>query len=229
VTHHYDDNILIKTDSFAVDTDTIHGMIISGRTFDKRTGLPVEAELEFINVATQNRFSIYSDPVTGKYETIIDTSGDYKLSVKATDYVAYEEKLSLDIFYGKQARSGDIYLDPIIVGHSITIENILFEKSTSILLISSYESLDQLALFLIQNPNIEIELIGYTSSEGEPHANQQLSENRAIAVKEYLIGKGVDSERMRTSGYGSSKPLFKNDTEEHRALNRRVEYKIIRK
>ena len=76
------------------------------------------------------------------------------------------------------------------------------------------------------NESLEIEIHGHTDNQGEEDYNQTLSENRAKAVYNYLIGKGIAKERLSYKGFGESKPIATNDTKEGRQLNRRTEYVI---
>ena len=78
-----------------------------------------------------------------------------------------------------------------------------------------------------QNKNLKIELGGHTDNQGSEEYNQKLSLDRAKTVYEYLITKGISSNRLTYKGYGKTKPIATNDTEEGRAENRRTEFKII--
>jgi outer membrane protein OmpA-like peptidoglycan-associated protein len=80
-----------------------------------------------------------------------------------------------------------------------------------------------------QYPTLKIEISGHTDNVGDAEYNQRLSVARAKAVVDYLISKGIDSSRLSYVGYGFSKPIAPNDTEEGRRLNRRSEFKIIGK
>ena len=76
-------------------------------------------------------------------------------------------------------------------------------------------------------PQMTIEIGGHTDGKGSEAYNQRLSENRAKAVVDYLVSKGVDAKRLKYKGYGKTMPVDTNDTEEGRAKNRRVEFKIL--
>ena len=85
----------------------------------------------------------------------------------------------------------------------------------------------QLKEMLEQHPSIKIELRGHTDNQGTVDHNQKLSEARAKAVADYLIGKGIDKRRLTWVGFGKSQPVADNATAEGRSKNRRVEYRII--
>jgi OOP family OmpA-OmpF porin len=114
-------------------------------------------------------------------------------------------------------------LNNVSVNSNMVLKNVLFETNKAIVLESSYPDLDKLIAYLKMNPEINLKIIGHTDNSGDRKFNMRLSEERAKQVAAYLTKNGVDKRRLSTKGYGDSKPLFTNDTEEHRTLNRRVE------
>ncbi len=78
-----------------------------------------------------------------------------------------------------------------------------------------------------ENPGLAVEIAGHTDSTGSAEHNQDLSQKRAEAVVEYLFSKGIETDRLISTGYGDRKPVGSNDTEEGRAINRRTELTII--
>ncbi|OQX25396.1 MAG: hypothetical protein BWK80_15810 [Desulfobacteraceae bacterium IS3] len=90
-----------------------------------------------------------------------------------------------------------------------------------------YPILDEAAVILKKNPGLKAEIQGHTDNKGTAAYNEKLSRKRAESVKAYLVKKGIESERLTTSGYGFTKPVAPNKTKEGRALNRRVELKPI--
>jgi outer membrane protein OmpA-like peptidoglycan-associated protein len=101
-------------------------------------------------------------------------------------------------------------------------ENLLFETGKDVIKPSSYNSLNDLAKVLVNNPKALLYLEGHTDNVGEDDANLTLSQNRAASVKRYLAQRGVGEDRITTDGYGEIRPVADNDTEKGRALNRRV-------
>ena len=112
-------------------------------------------------------------------------------------------------------------------GSVFVLEDIHFEFDRSTLLQQSYHELLRLRALLDSHPRMKIEISGHTDGQGSEKYNQRLSENRARAVYDYLVGHGIDARRLRYRGYGKSKPRASNATDEGRALNRRVEIKIL--
>ncbi|RSK41597.1 OmpA family protein [Mangrovimonas spongiae] len=110
-----------------------------------------------------------------------------------------------------------------------TFKNVLFDFDKATLLEASKNELNNLYEHLIKHPELHIEIYGHTDNVGTHKRNQELSEQRAKAVSDYLINKGLDKTKIKWFGYGSSKPKVKNNTEKNRAINRRVAFKLIEK
>jgi OmpA-OmpF porin, OOP family len=115
-------------------------------------------------------------------------------------------------------------------GDSILVrETISFPHGKAEIEPVSMDLLDAVARILVSTTAItRLTIEGHTDTTGEPAANQPLSEERALAVKKYLESKGVDPSRLESRGFGSSQPVDTNETEEGRAKNRRVEFKVTR-
>ncbi|MCS6823120.1 MAG: OmpA family protein [Cytophagaceae bacterium] len=86
---------------------------------------------------------------------------------------------------------------------------------------------DEIYTFMIKNKDIKLEIDGHTDNTGDPKKNKELSEKRAKAIVDYLVSKGVKKNRLKAKGYGSEKPLVEGDSEQAKAMNRRVELKKI--
>lgn len=118
--------------------------------------------------------------------------------------------------------------EPIEKGKNIVLKGVNFESASARLTVESFAVLDEIAKTLNNNPNIEIEIRGYTDNIGESNANLLLSERRAIAVKKYLVDHGISPTRLQAVGYGASDPIASNATKEGRAANRRIEFVRIK-
>ena len=107
------------------------------------------------------------------------------------------------------------------------MRNINFEFDSAVLSESSYAEIDSLAAFLMENPSIKIEISGYTDNSGSDEHNMTLSLERAAAVMTALLDREISVTRIEAVGYGASRPLVPNDSEKNKALNRRVEVRVM--
>jgi len=105
----------------------------------------------------------------------------------------------------------------------LVLEGVYFETAKAVLLPEPQAILDRVAASLAASPDLKVEVAGYTDSRGSRAGNVRLSQARAKAVADYLIGKGIAAGRLTAKGYGPDKPIGDNATEEGRARNRRVE------
>lgn len=121
----------------------------------------------------------------------------------------------------------EILLTPAVAGTAIILENIQFNRGTSDFAdAKSIQFLDDLVLFLKENADIKIRLEGHTDNAGDPSLNKDLSMKRASKIRGYLTLNGVEFERVRISGWGGTRPIADNSTEEGKIKNRRVEMLI---
>jgi len=110
---------------------------------------------------------------------------------------------------------------------TLTLKNINYESGVAKLTADSRYELDNLVTAMNAYPSMVIQVAGHTDNVGEPAANKTLSELRAGSVAKYLADRGIGAGRIRAIGYGDTKPLADNDTEENRTKNRRTEFTII--
>ena len=113
------------------------------------------------------------------------------------------------------------------VGDKIALKNIHFDDGYSFITSASYLELNKLATYLLLHPTMEIRINGHSDNSSSSRKNLRISEQRARNVFEYLIGKGVQN-KMTFKGFGDTQPIATNDTDIGRALNRRVEFEIIK-
>lgn len=110
---------------------------------------------------------------------------------------------------------------------TVVLEGVHFETNSANLTQESYEILDGVAAKLRDNPKVKVEIQGHTDEVGTPEYNQDLSQRRAETVRDYLVSKGVKEDRLVAKGYGATRPVAPNTTDEGRAKNRRVELKKL--
>ncbi len=151
--------------------------------------------------------------------------GTYHLGIEAKGYLSKFLTINID----SVATNYHIEMSPIVVGETVNLESVLFERGTDVLLSSSYGELDAVVKMMEANTSMEIALGGHTDNQGSSKLNYNLSEKRVVAVKKYLQSKGVSGRRIEGKGYGGSRPIASNKNEETRKLNRRVEFTVTKK
>jgi outer membrane protein OmpA-like peptidoglycan-associated protein len=200
-----------------------------GRIFDNNDDRPLEAVFELIDLETKKVVvSSTSDPSTGEFLVCLPTNSRYALNVSKNRYLFHSENFEINGEYSKmQPYQRDVFLKRMESDVSVILKNVFFEFNKWELKPESQVELDKLFTLLKQNPQMRIEISGHTDNIGGEEHNLTLSENRAKAVFNYLVSKGIREDRMRFAGYGYSTPIAPNDTEEGRATNRRTEFKIV--
>ena len=111
----------------------------------------------------------------------------------------------------------------LVPGDAVVLQNIHFEYNSASLTADSEEGIRILTEFLERNPELKVELAGHTDDVGSASYNLKLSSDRAEVVRQALVDKGIEASRLTAKGYGATQPLVPNDSEEHRAMNRRTE------
>lgn len=200
---------------------------IRGKVTDRTTGQPVEADVELFDLATGKlATAAYSDPRTGEFLVVLP-QGRYALNAGAEGYLFFSENYDVAAGTPGEPITLNVPLSPLTVGNTIALRNIFFNTASYDLLPTSNAELDKLVKLLTTNPTLRIELGGHTDNVGADAANMTLSDNRAKAVRDFVIAAGIDATRITAKGYGETKPTATNDTEEGRAQNRRTEVTVL--
>lgn len=201
---------------------------MKGVVLDAKTNRPLTARFELISLKTGlTRISSVATAQTGEFLVCLPVDEPFALNVAYPGYLFYSEHIALDYSGRNQPIYKEIRLQAIQSGTHIVLENIFYETNKFNLEKASIGELERLFLFMAQNPQVRIEISGHTDNVGSAQYNKTLSENRAKAVADYLIAKGIAAERIVAIGYGLEKPVADNLTEEGRARNRRTEMKIL--
>lgn len=206
-------------------------VIIYGNVYNKKTGEPLEAIIEYEILSENGKPAgvATSEPDSGSYKIVLPYGKHYGFSAHADGFMAISDNIDLSEVAEYKEIKRDLYLVPIEVGQIIRLQNIFFDFGNANLRAESYPELNRVLTFLNQNPSIKIEVGGHTDNVGSDDFNKNLSQNRANSVMNYLISKGIKADRIVAKGYGESKPIETNDTDEGRQLNRRVEFIIMNK
>ncbi|MDR0364277.1 MAG: OmpA family protein [Bacteroidales bacterium] len=201
-----------------------------GKVFDREDLTPLQARVQLYNTETGMLIhSFYSDKINGEFLSVLSPNREYMVNVFAPDYLFYSDNFRMKEDQDTwEPYVKEIPLQRITVGKSAVLRNIFFDFDKVELKPESESELSILMEFLRWNSAVHIEVEGHTDNQGGEQYNFNLSEERAKAVRNYLISNGVDEIRLTYRGYGSSRPIAPNDTEEGRSVNRRTEFKITK-
>lgn len=203
---------------------------IKGIVYDKKSKQRLSADFIIVDLTTKSEVvSASSDPVDGSFLLTMPGLHQYALSVTKEGYLFYSKNFEMTAASLDDPFLLEIPLEPIEVGSSITLRNVFFESAKWDLKEESTVELDKLVMLMKENPRMKVLLEGHTDDVGSAAANQKLSENRAKAVYDYLLKNGVDAVRLQYKGYGESKPIADNTTEDGRAQNRRTVFTVMEK
>ena len=201
---------------------------LKGKITDAATGKPLEAKFELIDLVTGDTVvNSYSDKNDGSYLVVLPASASYALLADRNGYLYHSENFELELEENKTHYTKNIELQPITAGSRVVLKNVFFDTDKFDLKPASKTELNKLAGIMKSNASMRIEISGHTDNQGNPTANQVLSENRAKAVYNYLVNEGIDSGRMSFKGYGQDQPIATNDTDEGRQQNRRTEFTVV--
>ena len=188
----------------------------------------LDAQIEITdNASGQILFTSTANSVTGKFLIPLPSGKNYGIAVKKDGYLFHSENFDVPETKDYQEVFLDIKLIPVQKDAKIVLRNVFFDTDKATLKPMSYIELDKLAEIMTNNPKMKIEISGHTDNVGTKTYNQRLSQSRAESVVNYLLSKGFSQDRMTFKGYAFDEPIATNDTEEGRAQNRRVEFKII--
>ncbi len=201
--------------------------ILKGTIFDYVTKQMLEADIELVdNQLNQTIATFKSNSSTGKFLVSLPAGKNYGIAVKKDGYLFHSENFDIPASAGYQEYVKDIGLKNIAVGTKIVLRNIFFDFDKATLRPESTSELERLIKLLTDIPTMKIEIGGHTDSKGSDDYNMKLSASRAESVVTYLATHGIDKSRLTSKGYGETKPMATNDTDEGRQLNRRTEFEI---
>ncbi len=206
---------------------------IKGIVFDKNSLKKLSAHLELYDNSTGKKiWDIKTDKDT--FLLPLRYGIDYNFSVVKEEYLFYSGRFNLDdkntSLKPFELNIGLVKIKEIekVNTSPIVLQNIFFEYNSAVLdTISSKAELQKLIQLLNDNPAIKIRIIGHTDNIGSETYNLKLSKQRAKAVRDYLLEKNINKNRIDYTGYGDTIPVASNATEEGRRKNRRTEFKII--
>jgi hypothetical protein len=197
---------------------------VKGRILDDLTGKPLEAAFRLIDLETGDTIvRSFSEKRLGAFLVTLPSNRNYGLFAECPGYMFHSENFRIEGEHSyDKPYSIEIRLKKLGEG-SVVLRNVFFDVDKYQLKAESYLELDKFVAFMKTNPKLKAEVGGHTDNTGSPEHNVILSSNRAKAVYEYLVSKGVSADRLSYQGYGTSQPIADNDTEVGRASNRRTE------
>ncbi len=206
-------------------------VLLSGTVLNQKTGkVPDDASVTYEDLATGKTLGqAKPDPNTGKYKLVLPYGKNYGITAKANGLIPTSINLDLSTVRGRyiELDDRDLSMVPLVKGSTATVNNLFFDLGKAILKPESEPELKRIQQVMKENMALVIEISGHTDNTGSDEINNKLSLERANAVKDYLLNGNIDSSRIRTKGYGKSKPKADNSTEEGRQINRRVEIEIL--
>jgi OmpA-OmpF porin, OOP family len=206
------------------------GKIVNGITKE-----PISAKISYESLPYGNRVgtasgSSFSFPLfdNERYSIMVEAAGfapsKYLLDPAEANS---ERKVIKDIELHLPAGAAHNAETTHTVGKVMRLDDLIFQTGSSTIEPSSYLELDEVATMLRNNPKMVIQLEGHTDYIGNAKLNQKLSQDRVDAVKNYLVSHGSSGSKIKTKAFGGKMPLSRENTEEARSMNRRVEVRIL--
>ena len=207
-----------------------HSLLLQGSVVDSIGGVePIVAKMEFFDPLTGERKAFVVSDTTGSYKVSLPEPLAYAIEINSPGYMYYLDILDFSNETGDDKLHRNFFLKKVEVGIKVVLDHIFFETGKAILRPESEDALNQVLRFLQNNPSIRLEISGHTDNTGSLRINQKLSRDRASAVVNYLVGKGIPQEKLESRGYADTQPVASNSTSEGRTQNRRVEFKVLSK
>lgn len=201
--------------------------LLKGVIRDATTKQPIEANIALTNIKTGQKISeVNSNSATGAYLIILPAGKNYGITVTKKDYLFHSENFDISDTAEYQEIVKNVDLNKFQVGAKIVLRNIFFDFDKATLRPESNLEIDRLRKILLDYPKMKIEMSGHTDNKGSSDYNKKLSLNRAKAVVDVLVKKGISPDRMTYAGYGFDRPMAPNDSDAGRQLNRRTEFEI---
>lgn len=201
---------------------------VKGKVFDAKTKLGLPSSVELTDINSRQLISSVQTDEDGNYLSTLPLGKEYAFNVKRKGYLFYSENYDLHNNNVDTVFTADIPLQPIEPGAGIVLKNIFFDSKKTELKPESMAELNSVIQLMNDNPNLKILISGYTDNVGKPQDNITLSNNRALSVIQYLLSsRKIAKDRLQYKGFGETKPIASNTTEEGRAKNRRTEMSVI--
>ena len=204
-------------------------VLVYGHILDANSNEPVKGYINYEKMPRADNVGHISNENDGRYKLHMLEKKQYTIEIAAQGYVTVYDVLDIEDADDDGQIKRDYLLTKADDGTILRMNNLLFEIGQAEILESSYDELNSLAQMLHTNPKMKIQLEGHTDYRGNPDRNMQLSEDRVLAVRDYLVDKEIKKGRIKYKAFGGSQPITTENTEEARLKNRRVEVRILSK
>jgi OmpA-OmpF porin, OOP family len=196
---------------------------VKGTVVDASSKAPVLAKIKYESLPYGSKIGVFSGDA---FTFSMEDGNDYLLVVQADGYSIHTETLKLNENVDGVIEKM-IELVPNGVNRLIRLEKLIFALGKDDITSESFDELNELVNMLNLNENITIQLEGHTDFRGNAQQNMKLSERRVESVRDYLIKKGINKNRIKTKAFGGTQPLSRENDAESRTQNRRVEVRIL--
>ncbi len=187
------------------------------------------AKIELKKAKGKENYEVTYDTITGKYASVVAFNDDLMLTVKKQGYAYNSAYFSKEDSTLEAPKKVNLQLKKTEVGQSYKLNNILFSTSSSELNPQDKNILTDFSDYLKLNQGLKVTIQGHTDNAGNPADNMKLSEDRAKSVYDFLAQCGIEKMRLSYKGFGETKPVAGNDSEDGKAQNRRTEFVILSK
>jgi outer membrane protein OmpA-like peptidoglycan-associated protein len=202
--------------------------IMIGRVFDDASKKPLAAEVIVTDNESGQVVGVFkSESKSGKFSLALPSGTNYGISITKDGYLFHSENIQIPHLAEFSEYKKDIFLHPFQAGSSEILKNVFFDTDKADLRQESKAELDKLYSVIQGKTNIHVLISGHTDDRSSHEYNQVLSEARAVSVVEYLVEKGIDKNKLFAKGFGETKPVKSNETDEGRQMNRRIEFMIL--
>lgn len=204
-------------------------LFLKGKLKDENNRRVTDAKIKFKNMETKEVTEVEVDTLTGDYVAVMNFSSDIVMTVESKEAAFTSRYLSTEDPTLNEIKKVDVEVKKVKVGEAYKLHDIKYGTDRFHLDTESENMMGEFALYLKANPKIKVAIHGHTDNVGSPEDNMALSNKRAKAVYDILVNNGISSSRMSFKGFGETKPLESNATEDGRAENRRTEFVITSK
>ena len=200
----------------------VQEITVEGQVLDALNRKGIKSSIRYKSYPTggiSGRFndSTFSFTIFGssKYQVTAEAEGYIPLTIIVDPKESVNNKIQRNILLTSTLRA-------------IILDHLIFEMGRAVINSKSYSSLDEVVAMMKDNTKVVIQLEGHTDNLGNAEKNMKLSQDRVEAVKKYLVSKGIDKNRVKTKAFGGTQPMSNERTEEAKALNRRVEMRVLK-